>query len=436
MSDPESPEKIDAWLQGLNLGQYASLFAEHGITFGVLLTLGDADLRELGITAMGHRKKILRAIADESTAARPVNYFVPPPTAITRTSGQTLHSPPTHAPASAPAPRLGFWAKLVASKFLFVSIVVHLLFGVGATYYIVQRIQAKRKVTFQGGPPSVNPSKRALEHKVSMAQKKKTGGAPPQAKRIVSAGIAKVALPDLPTISSANNVVPGMMAGMGGVGTGTGMGFGAGMGSGMGGGGGGGGMSFFGFRGGAQSTVFVIDISGSMISGKKDRESYDRLEKETIKAINGLSAASKLNLIVFSRAPYVFSETMVSAGVADKERAINWLKSYSPCNALPNGVKKGNTTVWQSEKGKRHMGTGSNAALKRAFELQPALIFFVSDGEPTDARPPAILKNVEEWQKAVPRKVTINAIAYEADAGGDFMSKLAKENGGAFKDIK
>ncbi len=333
--------------------------------------------------------------------------------------------------------RRGFWAKLVASKFLFVSIVVHLLFGVGATYFIVQRISAKRKVTFQSGPPSANPSKRALEHKVSMAQKKKTGGAPPQAKRIVSAGIAKVALPDLPTISSANNVVPGMMAGMGGAGFGAGTGFGSGMGSGMGGGGaGGGGMSFFGFRGAAPSTVFVIDISGSMISGKKDRDSYDRLEKETIKAINGLSAASKLNLIAFSREPYVFSETMVSAGSADKQRAINWLKSYSPCNALPNGVKGGNRTVWQSEKGKRHMGTGSNGALKRAFELKPALIFFVSDGEPTDARPPAILKNVDEWQKAMPRKVTINAIAYEADAGGDFMSKLAKDNGGAFKDIK
>lgn len=146
--------------------------------------------------------------------------------------------------------RPGVWARIAASKLLFVSIVVHLLFGVGATYFIVQRVQAKRKLTFQGGPPSTNPSKRALEHKVTMAQKKKTGGAPPQAKRIVSAGIAKVSLPDLPTIPTATNVVPGMMSGMGGAGFGTGMGVGSGSGSGMGGGGGGGGgMSFFGFRG-------------------------------------------------------------------------------------------------------------------------------------------------------------------------------------------
>ena len=56
---------------------------------------------------------------------------------------------------SGPAQKTGFWAQLLASKFLFVSIVAHLLFGVGATYFIVQRIQAKRKVTFQAGPLKV-----------------------------------------------------------------------------------------------------------------------------------------------------------------------------------------------------------------------------------------------------------------------------------------
>ena len=97
------------------------------------------------------------------------------------------------------------------------------------------------------------------------------------------------------------------MSGMGGAGFGAGMGFGSGMGSGMGGGaGGGGGMSFFGFRSAATSVVFVIDISGSMIMGKKDADSYDRLEKETIKAIQGLPPASKMNLIAFSAEPNLF----------------------------------------------------------------------------------------------------------------------------------
>ncbi len=111
-----------------------------------------------------------------------------------------------------PPSRRAFWARLFAGKFLLVSIIAHILFGLGATYFIVQRVQAKRKVTFQGGPPAVTASKRALEHKVSLAKKKNTGGAPPQAKRIVSAGIAKVSLPDLPKHSPYRNdqFAPGM----------------------------------------------------------------------------------------------------------------------------------------------------------------------------------------------------------------------------------
>lgn len=135
-----------------------------------------------------------------------------------------------------PRSRLGFWAKLLASKFLFISVLVHLLGGFGATYYVVQRIQAKRKLTFQGGPPLVNASQRALEHKVSLAKKNASMSAPAQAKRILTTGLAKVALPEMPTMPHATDVLPNRMGGMGG--TGTGLGFGGG---GMGAGGGGGG---------------------------------------------------------------------------------------------------------------------------------------------------------------------------------------------------
>jgi hypothetical protein len=163
-----------------------------------------------------------------------------------------------HVATTTSAPQKSSFARrLLTRKFLLVSILVHVLFGLGATAYIVQRIQAKRKVTFQGGPPTVNASKRALEHKVAMAQKKKTGGAPPQAKRIVSAGMAQIALPEMPSMPTASTVVPGMMSGLGGAGFGTGMGFGSGMGSGMGGGTGtgGGGLTMFGVRGGSAGLI-------------------------------------------------------------------------------------------------------------------------------------------------------------------------------------
>ena len=143
-------------------------------------------------------------------------------------------SPPDSTPKK---PRASFWATILASKFLLVSIIVHVLFGAGATIYVVQRYQANRKLSFQGGPPVVNASSRALEHKVSMAKKKNTMSAPAQAKRITTAGLSKIALPEIVTMPNATQVVPNRMGGIGGTGTGIGAG-------GMGGTGGGGGGGF------------------------------------------------------------------------------------------------------------------------------------------------------------------------------------------------
>ena len=54
---------IGAWLASLGLSEYADRFAENGIDFSVLPDLSDQDLKEIGVI-LGHRRKILRAIAD------------------------------------------------------------------------------------------------------------------------------------------------------------------------------------------------------------------------------------------------------------------------------------------------------------------------------------------------------------------------------------
>ena len=53
---------VAAWLTGLGLGQYANTFQDNAVDREVLVTLTDADLRELGMSALGHRKKLLIAI--------------------------------------------------------------------------------------------------------------------------------------------------------------------------------------------------------------------------------------------------------------------------------------------------------------------------------------------------------------------------------------
>jgi class 3 adenylate cyclase/tetratricopeptide (TPR) repeat protein len=60
----ESAAAVQRWLEGLGLGRYASAFAENDIDFAVLSDLTDADLKELGIGSLGHRKRLLAALAE------------------------------------------------------------------------------------------------------------------------------------------------------------------------------------------------------------------------------------------------------------------------------------------------------------------------------------------------------------------------------------
>jgi SAM domain (Sterile alpha motif) len=65
------------WLQKLGLGQYAQSFAENDIDFAVLTDLTDQDLEKIGVTSLGHRRKLLRAIVDlsrvEDGAVKPIS---------------------------------------------------------------------------------------------------------------------------------------------------------------------------------------------------------------------------------------------------------------------------------------------------------------------------------------------------------------------------
>jgi predicted ATPase/class 3 adenylate cyclase len=57
-------QQVADWLQKLGLGQYAQPFAENDISFSILPDLTDQDLKELGVASLGHRRQLLRAIAE------------------------------------------------------------------------------------------------------------------------------------------------------------------------------------------------------------------------------------------------------------------------------------------------------------------------------------------------------------------------------------
>jgi class 3 adenylate cyclase/predicted ATPase len=63
---------LAAWLDSLGLSQYARAFAENNIEYAILSDLTENDLRNIGVSSLGHRKKLLRAI-EALTAARQPN---------------------------------------------------------------------------------------------------------------------------------------------------------------------------------------------------------------------------------------------------------------------------------------------------------------------------------------------------------------------------
>src|SRR5271168_1922980 len=55
---------VGVWLRGLGLGQYEPAFRENEIGGDVLPNLTADDLKELGVTVVGHRRKLLTAIGN------------------------------------------------------------------------------------------------------------------------------------------------------------------------------------------------------------------------------------------------------------------------------------------------------------------------------------------------------------------------------------
>src|SRR5271167_1810728 len=84
---PEMAIDVASWLQQLGLAQYEPAFRDNEVDGDVLPDLTAEDLIGLGVTLIGHRRKLLSAIAALGAAA-------PAPA-------------PTATPASAPPPRTG-----------------------------------------------------------------------------------------------------------------------------------------------------------------------------------------------------------------------------------------------------------------------------------------------------------------------------------------
>src|SRR5215468_8855127 len=90
-------QQVSDWLEKLGMPEYAKRFADNDIDFSILPELTDQDLEKIGVASLGHRRKILRAIASFASAPATV---VPP--ALSASSSSPKPTPAVVASPSTP----------------------------------------------------------------------------------------------------------------------------------------------------------------------------------------------------------------------------------------------------------------------------------------------------------------------------------------------
>jgi hypothetical protein len=328
-------------------------------------------------------------------------------------------------------------------SFLVISIGAHLLFGLGATYLVVSKHSATRKLTFNAGPKSPNPSERALQHRVQVMEKSKTAPAAVP-KRVLTTGLAKIELPVMPSMPGEHNVPPTpKMAAAGGAGFGVqanGGGSLAGTGAGA-------QINFFGIRDKSSSVVIMIDVSDSMFTRTHDAESgklvrhgkdqsFQTVRDEAIRLIESLGPNVYFGIVRWAGGAYSWKPELVPATDENKQAAITHIQDgIDMKKARP---KKGTAG-----------GTRHDYALAQAFLLRPETIYMLTDGNATASkagggglRPiPAeeLFKVTDAGQKALTKRARLHIIYYlngkERFEEKQMLMSLAARNNGQFRQV-
>jgi uncharacterized protein YegL len=203
--------------------------------------------------------------------------------------------------------------------------------------------------------------------------------------------------------------------------------------------------TFYGLKTSGQKVVFVVDISGSM-EGKNEGTIQDRVTGMAVQA----SGSAIGNAIGGSLGSFVGQQTtseVTKLGGAKRELipAIQGLPDTTSFSIITfgNEVKPWLLGMSAADGKNRNIaaafvkdleangGTPARRALEEAFKYPDAtLIFFVSDGQPTDSSAADILTRVRELNAQ--RHVVVSTVGLGGDQDERFLTQLATENGGRY----
>ena len=203
--------------------------------------------------------------------------------------------------------------------------------------------------------------------------------------------------------------------------------------------------TFYGLKTAGQKVVFVVDISGSM-EGKNEGSLESRavgmavqgagsavsnaiggslgsfVGTQTTSEVTKLGGAKRELIPAIQGLPESSSFSIITFGNDTKP----WMMGMVPASATNTGMAA--AFVKQLE---ANGGTPARQALEKAFGYQDVgVVFFVSDGKPTDSSAAEILGRVRTLNAG--RRVTVSTVGLGGDQDEGFLTALAAENGGRY----
>ena len=259
---------------------------------------------------------------------------------------------------------------------ILISLGIHVLLLIGAVSLTIMIISPKQKMMFEGKKSPSLPA-RKLEHAIRVKQMQKQTRKPQILQRLVTEAPSKVALPEMPEMTTPDvknlrdtplmNSRAGSIGGIGGGGGGAGRGLTGGMGYSD--------TKFFGENVRTRAIVICMDISPSMIA---KGVTVDVLN-ETMKMLENMNVGTKFNVVVYVDGAEAFAPQMVYATQENKAQGLAWLEKVK--GAFDPATQRVRD---QSVDGQLHGHTGSTSltALQNAVEMGADTIFLLTDEAP------------------------------------------------------
>ncbi len=202
-------------------------------------------------------------------------------------------------------------------------------------------------------------------------------------------------------------------------------------------------VSFLGIEEEAARFVIVMDISVTVVNAVTAAgSSMEAIQQEAVELVQSLNANTLFGFIQHSRNFDPFQKNLIPATVPNKELALEWLREEFRTDGSGRG--------WASPPQVGPHTNGIIPILDFTFEMQPDVIFIISDGgyfsNTTDGGSGPVplgdvLDLIRDRQKDLPDDARIHAIHFPDPRGidddriGGKMRSIATRNGGKYRKI-